>query len=80
MEMLALPLGMGKERLMSCSVVFSLWVSGLRAFDGFVGFLLWVSFDYLVYVSCVLRGASRFLINLLLLIKKKGLYLLILQK
>jgi hypothetical protein len=40
MEMLALPIDIGNEWLMSGSVVFSLWVSGLRAFGGF---LLWDS-------------------------------------
>jgi hypothetical protein len=47
-------------RFTSCSVVYSLRVSGFEGFRWVCWFLLWASFGYTVYTSCVLRGTLCF--------------------
>ena len=71
MAMLALPLSAGKARLTSCNVVFSLCGSSLRAFDGFVGFPLWASFGYPVY----LRSPHAFFNKIFYYLSKKKISL-----
>jgi uncharacterized membrane protein YkgB len=45
-----------------------MWVLGVV---GCLGFVLWVGWVVSLYTLCILRGALRFLIKNLLLIKKK---------